>query len=201
MTTSPTATTYREDGGTPVPFGDALKVWAPLGYDRLLAVAEHYNGVITYKELAEHVQAASGIRTRTPAASLVTKLLELCAIQAAHQGEPPLTSLCLRQDGSIGESYWLTPLADDVPVPTITADSDVDMHAAEHRLLCYRRHATDLPEHGGVPSIPEKVELRRERTARKADRDRITARAEATRAVCPSCFTELPASGVCWQCD
>ena len=57
MSTSPAPRgTYRAEDGTPVEFADALKVWTRIAYERLQQVATHYNGLITYKELAQHVQ-------------------------------------------------------------------------------------------------------------------------------------------------
>lgn len=202
MTTSATPRgTYREGDYTPVEFADALKVWTRIAYERLQGVATRYDAVITYKDLADHVQRESGIRTTTTTVNMVSKLLELCAVQAAAQGEPPLTSLVLRNDGTVGKSYWLTPTSADIELPTVTADSDVELHAAEHRLLCYRKYATDLPDDGGTAALPQHLVDSRERAARKAERARIAARDEAPKPVCPSCFTQLPANGHCWQCD
>ncbi|QAV71554.1 HNH endonuclease [Salinibacterium sp. UTAS2018] len=39
--------------------------------------------------------------------------------------------------------------------------SDVDDLAAEHRLLCYKRYAKDLPEDGGQPTLTPQVTVRR----------------------------------------
>ena len=35
----------------------------------------------------------------------------------------------------------------------------------------------------------------------RAEKARIADRADAPKPVCPTCFTQLPANGVCWQCD
>lgn len=202
MTTSPTTRgTYREEDGTPVPFAEALKVWTRIGYELLLETASRYGAVVTYKEFGSHVQDASGIRTNTTTANLVGKILDLCAVQAAQQGEPPLTSLCLKADGTVGASYWLTPTAKDVELPLVTAESDVEAHAASHRLLCYRTHATDLPADGGEARLPEHLVARRARIERRAEKALEAQRENAPKPCCPTCFTELPASGVCWQCD
>ncbi|QEH92138.1 hypothetical protein FV141_00215 [Dermacoccus abyssi] len=202
MSTSPSARgTFREDDGSPVAFAYALKVWTRIGYALLLDTATRYNAVTTYKELTTRVQDESGLRTTTPSATLAGKILELCAVQAAQQGEPPLTSLCLKADGTVGAAYWRIPTAEDVELPAVTADSDVEAHAAEHRLLCYRKHATDLPADGGTATLPEHLVARRERTERRAEKARIAERADAPKPVCPTCFTQLPANGICWQCD
>lgn len=202
MTTSTTTRgTYREDDGSPVNFDDALKVWTRFGYDLLLDTATRYNAVVTYKELGAHVQAASGIRTSATTAKLVGKVLELSAVQAAREGEPPLTSLCLKTDSTVGAAYWLTPTAKDVELPAVADESDVEAHAASHRLLCYRTYATDLPTDGGKAVLPDHLVARRARTERRAEKARAAERADAPKPVCPTCFTQLPANGLCWQCD
>ena len=202
MSTSPAPRgTYRAEDGTPVEFADALKVWTRIAYERLQQVATHYNGLITYKELAQHVQRESGIHTSSTPANMVGKILELCAVQAASAGDPPLTSLCLKTDGTVGTAYWRTPIAEGLTMPELVGEPDVEADAAEHRLMCYRAYATDLPESGGVARIPEQVIVRRERADRAAERTRAAKREDEPQPVCPSCFTQLPASGVCWPCD
>ncbi|RLQ82368.1 HNH endonuclease [Salinibacterium amurskyense] len=42
--------------------------------------------------------------------------------------------------------------------------SDVDDMAAEHRLLCYKRYAKDLPEDGGQPTLTPQVTVRRRKS-------------------------------------
>ena len=186
MSTSPAPRgTYRAEDGTPVEFADALKVWTRIAYERLQQVATHYNGLITYKELAQHVQRESGIHTSSTPANMVGKILELCAVQAA----------------TAGTAYWRTPIAEGLTMPELVGEPDVEADAAEHRLMCYRAYATDLPESGGVARIPEQVIVRRERADRAAERTRAAKREDEPQPVCPSCFTQLPASGVCWQCD
>lgn len=194
-------TTYRESDGSPVQFADALRAWTRVGYDYLLETATQYNATITYKDMAEQVQAITGIRTSTTTAHLVNKVLELCAIQAASNGEPPLTSLCVHADGTVGNAYWRTPTAENVELPTVAADSDVEMHAAEHRLLCYRKYSPLVPADGGTPTLPERLTLKRERAERSAEKKRIAAQEDAPRPVCPTCFTQLPTTGVCWHCE
>ena len=122
-------------------------------------------------------------------------------MQAATAGDPPLTSLCLKTDGTVGTAYWRTPIAEGLTMPELVGEPDVEADAAEHRLMCYRAYATDLPESGGVARIPEQVIVRRERADRAAERTRAAKREDEPQPVCPSCFTQLPASGVCWQCD
>ena len=97
--------TYRVADGRRVVFADALAAWLPLAYGELLTTAEHYHAVITYGELSERVQELSGIRTRMLLANWIGQLLGQVAARAKASNEPPLTSVCVHQDGTIGEGY------------------------------------------------------------------------------------------------
>lgn len=179
--------TYRVADGARVQFTDALAAWAPFAYGELLATAHKYNAYVTYLELSEHVQELSGIRTRMLLTNWIGKLLEQVAAHAKANGEPPLTSLCVHQDGTIGPGYAHAPksVAD-------TPGEDIEYYAAQHRLLCYQKYAADLPTDGGQPALTKAEAQRR---ARKA------AQGPTRRALCPVHFTELPASGRCDYCE
>ena len=178
--------TYRVADALPVKFSEAMAVWIPLAYDELVATARKYHAVITYRELSDHVQERSGIRTRVLLTNWIGKLLEEVAVLAKTNGEPPLTSLCVHQDGTIGPGYAKAPKS-VVDEP----GDDIEHYAAEHRLLCYRKYAEDLPGDGGRPTL---TKAEAERRARK------TAKEPARRPECPTCFTTLPATGVCDYC-
>ena len=178
--------TYRVADTSRVAFADAMAGWILLAYDELIATARKYHAVITYLELSERVQDISGVRTRTLLTNWIGKLLEEVARLSKANDEPPLTSLCVHQDGTIGPGYARAPKA--------TVDDpgeDIEMYAAEHRLLCYRKYADDLPADGGVPALTRAEYQRR---ARKAAQEPVR------RPRCPTCFTELPASGQCDYC-
>ncbi len=163
-----------------------MAAWVPIAHEILLATAKRYHSVITYGELSEEVQERSGIRTRMLLANWIGKLLENVAIEAKHRSEPPLTSLCVHQDGSIGEGYARAPKS--VPGPI---GDDIEAAAADHRLLCYRAYAVDLPGDGGVAALTAQVVARR---ARVAPRD------PSPPAACPNCRMTVPATGVCDEC-
>jgi hypothetical protein len=180
--------TYRVADGSRVEFAAAINAWIPLAYDELIATAYTYRAVTTYRELSERVQAVSGVRTRALLTNWIGKLLEEVAKKAKVAGEPPLTSLCVRQDGSIGPGYARAPKSvGDSP------DEDIEYYAAKHRLLCYQKYAKDLPADGGRPALsPAESERRRWRAAQ--------AKEAAPRPICPTCFTELPVSRSCDYC-
>ena len=179
--------TYRVADGTRVQFVDALAAWIPYAYDDLLATARKYHAYVTYLELGEHVQERSGVRTRMLLTNWIGQLLEQVAIRAKANGEPPLTSLCVHQDGTIGPGYARAPksVAD-------TLGEDIEYYAAQHRLLCYQKYATDLPADGGHPALTKAEEQRR---ARKVPQEPIQ------RPMCPVHNIELPATGRCDECE
>jgi hypothetical protein len=178
--------TYRVADESKVSFAEAMSIWVPLAYDELLATAGRYHAVVTYLELSEHVQNRSGVRTRMLLTNWIGKLLEAVAVRAKNDGQPPLTSLCVHQDGTIGPGYARAPKAtDDVP------GEDIEYYAAVHRLLCYQRYATDLPEDGGSAALTRAEQQRRQRKASQMP-------PEPPR--CPTCHTELPRSKKCDYC-
>ena len=161
-------------------------MWVPLAYDALVETARRYNGWTTYLELTDQVQEASGVRTRMLIGNWSGKLLERVAQLAADKGEVPLTSLCVHQDGTIGVGYARAPKS-----VAVDPGADVDEVAADHRLLCYTKYASDLPPDGGKPALTPKVAEARAR--RKAH-----SRPEAK--LCPDHFMELSSTGECSLC-
>ncbi|MBN9100107.1 MULTISPECIES: hypothetical protein [unclassified Pseudonocardia] len=116
----------------------------------------------------------------------IGKLLEEVARRAKANREPPLTSLCVHQDGTIGSGY--------AHAPKITTDEpaeDIEFYAAEHRLMCYQKYADDLPADGGKPAL---TKSEHERRARQVIQEPVQ------RPKCPRCFTELPTSENCDYC-
>ncbi len=167
-----------------------LKAWVPAGYRLLMQTAGSYRAVVTSSELAAGVQEATGLG-RGVRPTWVGQLLEIVAMQAHRSGDAPLASLCVQSDGSVGERYRKALLATGVDV------TDVEQRAAEDRLECYRRYATDLPADGGVP----RVLSRTPRATSSSPRPRATPRPERPApAICPTCFMQLPATGVCDSC-
>ncbi|BAU31654.1 HNH endonuclease [Microcella alkaliphila] len=142
--------------GTEVPRANALQLWADAAYEKLEEVAGHYNDVIAYKDLALHVQAVTGVSTTQLIMNWIGPVLELVARRATDAEEPPLTSLCVHADGTIGIGYERAPKF--APPESL---KDVEALAAAHRLLCYRRYAADLPADGGSPTLTPQVSIRR----------------------------------------
>lgn len=175
---------HRVSDGSRVSQAEALAAWVPVARAALIQTAGRYNNFLTYNQLATSVQEVSGVSAgRVLLTNWIGKLLERVAIESTQRGEPPLTSLCVRQDGTIGDGYARAPKS-VVDRP----GEDIEKYAAEHRLLCYRRYAVDLPANGGTPSLTPAVAQRRSRRTSQSSPEPM---------ICPSCRMSLPSSGVC----
>ncbi|MGM7667634.1 HNH endonuclease [Microbacterium sp. A93] len=146
----------QRNDGTEVPHSEALQQWAAVAYEELKRVAGTYNKVISYAGLRTVLHEETGLTTGMLMQNWIGGVLEIAAQRAADANEPPLTSLCVRGDGTIGDGYMRAPKA-----VTPSSTSDVEQLAAEHRLLCYAAFATDMPADGGTPMLPPEVALRR----------------------------------------
>ena len=108
------------------------------------------------------------------------------------RNEPPLTSLVVhKDDGQVGVGYdevlrvyGQKPIHDQL---------EREMHAAASRLECYRHWGADVPP-DAQPTLSARTREVRER------QPRVAAPEVRRGAVCPTCFMEMPLSGVCANC-
>jgi hypothetical protein len=191
--------------------GAARAAWAEAARPVLLAAAGRYRATVTYKQLATAVQESTGITSSQPMHQWIGEVLERVTDDCQSRSEPLLSSLCVSMQGSVGEGY-----ADAVERARGTRPLDSDDHAANERLDCYRHwQAEGLPRDGGTPLRTAHFKTVRKASAPKpaprspAPRKASTRKsAPATEApapkpipLCPTCFTQVPASGVCDYCD
>jgi hypothetical protein len=90
---------------SPVSSADALAAWVVEARPVLERIAKTYHATITYKDLAEGVQVESGIRTRRLLQHWIGDVLGTVAHDCQTAGEPLLSSLCVRADGTVGPGY------------------------------------------------------------------------------------------------
>jgi hypothetical protein len=186
---------YRIGDGAPVSFEAAQALWTSMARDVLVDVARHYNRTITYSRLAAEVQTRSGVQTKMLMSQWIGDVLGVVSDECAARGEPLLPALCLHEDGSVGDGY-----ADAVERATSERPRDADLHAAEQRLECYRHYGAELPPDGGRPTLMRKVAPPRAVRTKTTTRTTTPRRTERPIAICPTCFTQLPASGRCDTC-
>jgi hypothetical protein len=89
------------------------------------------------------------------------------------------------------------------------------MHAAKQRLEAHQYHGAIVPVDGGRPTLPPQLAKARAAAPKRATSAGTRTRAPRTktatprkpkkpeieRAVCPTCFLQLPATGRCDNCD
>ncbi len=178
--------TWRRSDGAPVPFDEANEAWIAAAREELVATAGRYGGYLTYGELTARVFDATGFETGMQPGRLAAKILGPVAEDGHRRGEPPLTSLCVRQTGEVGPGYAIVPRLDGEDVP-----DDLDQHAAEARLRCYEFFGAELPKGGGRPAHTVKVAAARARALKRDPRPV---------AICSTCYLQLPPSGRCPNC-
>lgn len=196
----------------------ARRAWAEAARPVLVEAAGRYRSLVTYKQMSAAVQEATGITSALPVARWIGGVLAEVTDECHARNEPFLSSLCVSVQGSVGEGY-----ADAVEQARGERPVDPDEHAAQERLDCYRHwEATGLPRDGGTPlrtahfktvrksgtSAPKpRVATARTATPRKtASTPRKTASAATAPPpkpipLCPRCYIQVPASGVCDFCD
>lgn len=176
-------TTRRIDDGSRVEWNDAILAWAQAGRPVLESVAQTYGAYVTYQEMADLVQEATGIATGVPFRHWIGAVLgELSRLE--RPGEPLLSSLVVRADGTIGDGYAIPIRERGEPEP-----ADLELHAANERVRCYRHYGAEIPPDGGRPVFTKSVAAKR-----------ASARPNRPRAVCPTCHLQLPVTGVCDTC-
>ncbi|WP_162958620.1 hypothetical protein [Nocardia yunnanensis] len=176
-------------------FRDASVAWALAAHEVLAETASGYGYFVTVNDLAEQIQEMSGIRTDAPTRTWMDAILRKVARRCHNAGEPPLTSLCVKQNHKVSESYRYVLELAHLPVP-----ADLEVHAAYARWQCYAAYGAEIPSDGGIPPLiprgggaPRRVTAAGPVSTPKPD-------PEARKAVCSFCFTELPANGVCYYC-
>ncbi|QYG95742.1 hypothetical protein HC251_24080 [Iamia sp. SCSIO 61187] len=166
----------------------AREAWAIAAHEVLVTVAQTYNATITYSELAAEVQARTDITTAQLMRYWIGDVLARVADACVDAGEPSVTAVCVQATGVVGDGYGAA-----VERATGSLPDDLQTHAAEERLRCYRHFGATLPSDGGRPTLTRQEQARRERT-------RASSTASKKKAVCPTCFTQLPLTGVCDAC-
>lgn len=186
----------------------ARAAWAEAARPVLLEAAGRYRATVTYKQLAVAVQEAAGITTKQLMHQWIGDVLGRVTDECQSRGEPLLSALCVSAQGSVGQGY-----AEAVEAARGTRPNDPDDHAAQERLSCYQHwQATGLPRDGGTPLRTAHFTLTRKagasKPASRASSPRKTSVRKPTPApepkaipLCPRCFTQVPASGVCDYCD
>jgi hypothetical protein len=180
--------TRRESSGEAVTTEAARAAWTIAARETLEGVAGTYNATITYSQLAKEVQQLTDVVTTQLMRYWIGDVLGRVADECVEVGDPIVTAVCVKASGVVGEGYGAA-----VERATGASPADLQMHAAEERLRCYRHFGAELPPDGGRPTLTAQEKGRRERSL-------FSSGPPVRRAVCPTCFIQLPMTGVCDDC-
>ena len=98
-------TDYYNYDGEVLSQAEAQKEWVSIGREVLIAVARRRDLTISYSDFASVIQNESGVRTTKPLPQWIGGVLDLIGLECASSGEPLLSALCVRRDGSIGQGF------------------------------------------------------------------------------------------------
>lgn len=175
------SSTWRELDHSSVSPTEAIREWALHGHDILEEIAPRFGRTIAREDLAHEVQRRSGILTDRPEESWLGTVLGAIAERCRESGEPELTSL--------------------------VADPPVQVDAT--RLRCHQAYGAKIPNPDGGRTRSRSTSSTGRRAASASSRSTTSPRSTTTRAksseprrrpVCPSCFMEIPSTGVCDNC-
>ncbi len=169
---------------------EARAAWTPAAREVLIDTAKSYHALVTTKELSSLVQRMTKIKTKQLTHYWITDVLGRVAKECADNEEPLLSSLCVDTSGSVGAGYATAVLDVRGEMP-----ADPDQHAANERLECYRHFGAKIPAGGGVSMLTAQL---------SAKRERLTSAARAAvrpATLCPVHFVEMPATGICEDCE
>lgn len=167
---------------------DTQEIWSAEARRVLIEVAGTYQRTVTYQQLADAIQDRSGVRTRNLLQNWIGKTLSRVGAECSVNSEPLLSALCVSVNGTVGDGY-----AKAVRATYGVDPDDLELHAAEERLRCYRYFgALDLPADGGIATLAPSVVTAR---AKAQKRDRSRRRELVT--TCRECFQVQSLTGTC----
>lgn len=182
---------YDKDGGF-VSMNSALDAWEPHAAALLKETARKYNGFVTYKQLGETVQGQSGIRHDGLLTNWIGSLLARVINHCVAEKIPQLSSLCVKEDGTVGEGHRHAVLAGGQSDEKLDLDQ-LDDHAAKMRLDCYRYFGAELPPGGGEPTLTPRAKATR-------DYKKVQKKLDEPPKLCPTHSVVLPVTGICDYC-
>ncbi|GAB3624218.1 hypothetical protein GCM10027418_23020 [Mariniluteicoccus endophyticus] len=170
---------WRDTDRSEVTVKEAIAEWSLYAWDVLEAVAGRYRRTLTTDDLGSEVQRRSQIHTSEPTSSWIAPVLGLVEARAREQGVPQLTSL----------------VTDGAGRPIGHANEEL---ATAARLECYRAYGAKIPVVSDEPAKPRARKVKNTGTPTKSTRDLPPPRKAS---VCPTCHLEMPATGICDDCD
>lgn len=164
---------WQDSDHRPVTLAEARQEWTLRAHEILAEIAGRWNRSIGYDDLAGEIQRRTGIRTDMDSEDWLDGVLSEINSRCVEAGKPRLGAL--------------------VELPGVPTDTDA-------RFSCYEAYGARRPREKAA-STRAGGRTRREAEPRKAPSRRTVKPEDRVRPMCPTCFVELPATGICDNCD
>ena len=92
---------FRSEDHAPVDDAAAMEAWERAARPVLVQVARRYGSLIAPADLAEEVQALSGVRTREAPELWIDAVLDAVGVECGARTEPLLSAFCVAADGRV----------------------------------------------------------------------------------------------------
>jgi hypothetical protein len=96
---------WRETDGSAISRETAMRAWRKVAHLHLSELAGTAHATLTQDELATHVQERTGIHTSIATGRWMAPLLTATAQLCRERREPPLTTLVVQANGTVGPAY------------------------------------------------------------------------------------------------
>lgn len=165
---------WQDSDHRPVTPAEADQEWTLRAHEVLVEVAGRWNRSIAYADLAAEVQRRTGIHTDMAIEDWLDDVLTEINSRCVEAGKPKLVAL--------------------VDLPNTQRDDSAA------RIACYEAYGARKPREKTAP-VRAGGRTRGETRPKKAPTRRTAKPEERVRPMCPTCFVELPATGICDTCD
>lgn len=202
---------WRALDGSEIEADEAYEAWAPHVRAVLETVAAHYGAILAPQHVADQVQERAGVQTNLVLHNWLDRLL-------AGVGDDLDALVVDPKSRCVGPRYA------GVPGRWFDTPKDREEAATLARFAAYQRFCPNLPEDAEPGPAPVPTDTAPSRPAPRQPRPGGTSRAPAAtraprtrakapakprsqradpppRPICPTCFLEMPATGVCASCD
>lgn len=181
---------------------EADREWTLRATEILVEVAGRYGRSIAYADLGAEVQRRSGIVTDRDLENWLDAVLSEVGRRCAEAGQPPLNVLVDDGADSVAESVRASVYSAygaKMPKARVSRASQGGT-ARTSRASQSGTARANRASQGGAAGRTSPAGERSPRTSAPTTR-RTVKPEERRRPVCPTCFVELPATGICDDCE
>ena len=212
-------------------YAESRAAWAQAARPVLQRAAGRYRALVTFTQLSKAIQADTGITTSQPPAKWLGDVLARVAADCQARDEPLLSSLCVTSQGSVGAAYAGAVEAARGEAPTdpdehaaaerlecyrhwqaagLPSDGGTPLRTAHFATTAKKAPATRATRATSTATAGTTARATSAAAPAAPRGPRLAGDARSTKVpdpnarpipVCPRCFTQVPATGICDYCD